>query len=49
MYELREYLEKTSMPVPRELAKHESAQHAAGARDEGGKLLGEKRKVREVK
>jgi hypothetical protein len=49
MFDLKEYLEKTDMPVPRELARHESAKHAAGTRDDAGKLLGEKRKVRDVK
>jgi len=43
MYDLKAYLESTDMKVPPELARHPAAQQAAGTRDEGGKIMGQRR------
>ena len=44
MYELKQYLEATNMPVPQQLARHPSAQAARGSRDDKGKIIGERKK-----
>jgi ATP-dependent RNA helicase DDX23/PRP28 len=43
MYDLKNYLEATSMPVPQLLMSHPSAQAPAGSRDDKGKLIGTKK------
>jgi len=43
MYSLKQYLESTGANVPQQLAKHPSAQAAAGTRDEKGNLVGSKK------
>lgn len=43
MYDLKTYLEATSMPVPQLLMNHPSAQAPVGSRDEKGKLVGTKK------
>lgn len=39
MYDLKQYLISTDMPVPQELASHPSAKAAPGARDEKGNVI----------
>ncbi|TDH71795.1 hypothetical protein CCR75_009008 [Bremia lactucae] len=39
MYDLKQYLVSTEMPVPSELANHPSAKAAPGARDEKGNVI----------
>ncbi|KAL4177465.1 hypothetical protein KRP22_002398 [Phytophthora ramorum] len=39
MYDLKQYLVSTEMPVPNELANHPSAKAAPGARDEKGNVI----------
>ncbi|KAE9004802.1 DEAD-box ATP-dependent RNA helicase 21 [Phytophthora rubi] len=39
MYDLKQYLVSTEMPVPSELANHPSAKAAPGARDEKGNII----------
>ncbi|RLN96968.1 hypothetical protein BBJ28_00000710 [Nothophytophthora sp. Chile5] len=39
MYDLKQYLVSTDMPVPSELANHPSARAAPGARDEKGNVI----------
>lgn len=39
MYDLKQYLTATDMPVPQELANHPSAKAAPGARDEKGNVI----------
>ncbi|RLN54945.1 hypothetical protein BBJ29_007544 [Phytophthora kernoviae] len=39
MYDLKQYLVSTDMPVPSELANHPSAKAAPGARDEKGNVI----------
>jgi ATP-dependent RNA helicase DDX23/PRP28 len=43
MYDLKAYLESTDMRVPAELSRHPAAQQAPGTRDDGGKLMGQRR------
>lgn len=43
MYDLKNYLESTSTPVPSQLAHHAAAQAPVGTRDDKGKLLGTKK------
>ena len=44
MYDLKQYLESTDTPnIPQQLLRHPAAQNVAGARDEKGKLLGQKK------
>ncbi len=43
MFDLKNYLESTDSSVPHQLARHPSAQAAVGARDDKGKLLGQKK------
>lgn len=43
MYDLKNYLEATNMPVPHLLANHPSAQAPVGSRDDKGKLVGTKK------
>jgi ATP-dependent RNA helicase DDX23/PRP28 len=43
MFDLKNYLESTDTPVPHQLARHPSAQAVVGARDDKGKLLGQKK------
>lgn len=43
MYDLKQYLESTGAVIPQQLRHHEAAKHAAGARSDSGKLLGQKR------
>ncbi|TYZ57673.1 hypothetical protein PybrP1_011178 [[Pythium] brassicae (nom. inval.)] len=40
MYDLKQYLTATDMPVPQELANHPSAKAAPGTRDEKGNVIG---------
>lgn len=40
MYDLKQYLAATDMPVPQELANHPSAKAAPGTRDEKGNVIG---------
>jgi ATP-dependent RNA helicase DDX23/PRP28 len=39
MYDLKQYLISTDMPVPSELANHPSAKAAYGVRDEKGNVI----------
>ena len=43
MYSLKEYLESTNSVVPQQLARHPSAQVAAGTRDDKGNVIGQKK------
>lgn len=43
MYALKEYLESTNSVVPQQLARHPSAQVAAGTRDDKGNVIGQKK------
>ena len=43
MFALKAYLESTGAVVPQQLAKHPSAQAAAGSRDDKGNIIGAKR------
>ena len=43
MFALKAYLESTNAVVPQQLAKHPSAQAAAGSRDDKGNIIGAKR------
>jgi ATP-dependent RNA helicase DDX23/PRP28 len=43
MFALKSYLESTNAVVPQQLAKHPSAQAAAGSRDDKGNIIGAKR------
>ncbi len=42
-FDLKAYLESTESKVPPELARHASAQHAPGTRNEDGKVMGQKK------
>jgi ATP-dependent RNA helicase DDX23/PRP28 len=44
MYDLKQYLISTNMPVPPELANHPAAKVAPGTRDEKGNIIGKSRR-----